>query len=116
MTDTMNEVLSGNIENLNIKKLFSGAIKGDELALSIIEESARVLGAGLSGIINLLNPEAIIFGGGVIDGGAGYIEIVGAEIRKRSFSTATENLRIVKAELGNNAGFIGAGLLGEHKL
>ncbi len=116
MTETMNEILSGDIENLNIKKLFTGAKKGDELALSIIEQSAKILGAGLSGIVNLLNPEAIIFGGGVIDGGAGYIEIVGAEIRRRSFPTATENLRIVKAELGNNAGFIGAGLLGEYKL
>jgi len=115
MTGTMNEILSGKIENLNIKKLFTGAKNGDELALSIIEQSARILGAGLSGIVNLLNPEAIIFGGGVIDGGAGYIEIVGAEIRGRSFRSATENLRIVKAELGNNAGFIGAALLGEYK-
>ncbi|MCP4703473.1 MAG: ROK family protein, partial [candidate division Zixibacteria bacterium] len=115
MTNTMKEILSDNIENLSIKKLFSGAKKGDEIALSIIDQSAKILGAGLSGIINLLNPEAIVFGGGVIDGGAGYIEIVGAEIRKRSFATATENLRIVKAELGNNAGFIGAGLLGEYK-
>jgi len=105
-----------NVMLTNIKKLFTAAKMGDELALSIIEQSAKILGAGLSGIVNLLNPEAIIFGGGVIDGGAGYIEIVGAEIRKRSFPTATENLRIVKAELGNNAGFIGAALLGEHKL
>lgn len=116
MTDTMNELLAGDINNLSIKKIFSGAKKGDELALSVVEQSAKILGAGLSGVVNLLNPEAIIFGGGVIDGGAGYIEIVGAEIRKRSFQTATENLRIVKAELGNNAGFIGAALLGEHKL
>lgn len=115
MTETMSKVLSGEIENLNIKKLFLGAKKGDELALSIVEKSAKILGAGLSGVVNLLNPEAIIFGGGVIDGGAGYIEIVGAEIRKRSFPTATENLRILRAELGNNAGFIGAALLGEHK-
>lgn len=116
MSEIMNEILSGEVKNLNIKKLFLGAKKGDKMALSIIEQSAKILGAGLSGIINLLNPEAIVFGGGVIDGGAGYIEIVGAEIRKRSFPTATENFRIVKAELGNNAGFIGAALLGEHKL
>lgn len=115
MSETMNEILSGDVKNLNIKKLFSAAKKGDELALSIVEESARVLGAGLSGVVNLLNPEAIVFGGGVIDGGAGYIEIVGAEIRKRSFPTATDNFRIVKAELGNDAGFVGAALLGEYK-
>ncbi len=116
MSETMNELLSGKIEFLNIKKLFAAAKKGDEMALSIIEESAKILGAGLSGVVNLLNPEAIIFGGGVIDGGAGYIEIVGAEIRRRSFKSATGNLRFIKAELGNDAGFIGAGILGENNL
>jgi glucokinase len=73
------------------------------------------MGAGLSGVINLINPEALILGGGIIDGGAGFIETVGAEIRRRAFPSATENLRILKAELGNDAGFIGAGLLGEYK-
>ncbi len=100
---------------MNIKKLFSAAKKGDEISLEVIEEIATILGAGLSGIVNLLNPEAIIFGGGIIDGGAGFIEVAGAEIRRRAFPSATENLRILKAELGNDAGFIGAGLLGEYR-
>jgi glucokinase len=111
----MQEVLSGNQDNLNIKKLFQAARKGDELALEVIDETARILGAGLSGVVNLLNPEALIFGGGVINGGAGLIETIGEEIRQRAYPSATENLRILKAELGNDAGFIGAGLLGEYK-
>lgn len=108
------EVLGGDIQNLNIKKLFMAAKKGDETALAVIEETATILGAGLSGVVNLLNPDALIFGGGIIDGGAGFIEAAGAEIRRRAFSSATESLRILKAELGNDAGFIGAGLLGEY--
>ncbi|MCX6826349.1 MAG: ROK family protein [candidate division Zixibacteria bacterium] len=115
LSPVFNEVLSGDIQNLNIKKLFAAAKKGDETALAVIEETAIILGAGLSGAVNLLNPEAIIFGGGIIDGGAGFIEAAGAEIRRRAFPSATENLRILKAELGNDAGFIGAGLLGEYK-
>lgn len=114
-SEILTEVLSGNIGNLNIKKLFVAATKGDELALGVIEETAAILGAGLSGVVNLLNPEAIIFGGGIVDAGAGFMETAGAEIRKRAFPSATENLRIMKAELGNDAGFIGAGLLGEYK-
>lgn len=115
MNEIWKELLSDNPENLNIRKLFAAARKNDEMALEVIEESAKILGAGLSGAVNLLNPEAIIFGGGIVDGGAGFIEIVGAEIRDRAFKTATENLRFLKAELGNDAGFIGAGLLGEYK-
>nr|MBN2277013.1 ROK family protein [candidate division Zixibacteria bacterium] len=115
ISDILQDVLNGEPKNLNIRKLFSAARKGDEIALSVIEETATILGAGLSGVINLLNPEALVLGGGIIDGGAGFIETVGAEIRRRAFGAATENLRILKAELGNDAGFIGAGLLGEYK-
>ncbi len=115
MSEILSDVLSDDIENLNIKKIFAAAKKGDQTALEVIEETARILGAGLSGAVNLLNPEAVILGGGIVDGGAGLVETVGDEIRKRAFPSATENLRILKAELGNDAGFIGAGLLGEYK-
>ena len=115
MSDVFSDVLNGNEDNLTIKKIFAAAKKGDETARKVIEESATILGAGLSGVINLINPEALILGGGIIEGGAGFIESVGAEIRRRAYLTATENLRVLKAELGNDAGFIGAGLLGEYK-
>ena len=115
MTPVMEEILAGDIENLNIKKIFAAARKHDEIAQQVLEETAVILGTGLAGAVNLLNPEAVIFGGGVIEGGAGFIEIIGAEIRKKAFKSATENLRILKAELGNDAGFMGAGLLGEYK-
>jgi glucokinase len=115
LSEEFNGILDGDLSNLNIKKLFMAARKSDPIALEIIDETATILGAGLSGIVNFLNPDAIIFGGGIIDGGAGFMEAAGAEIRRRAFSSATENLRILKAELGNDAGFIGAGLLGEYK-
>lgn len=115
MTDILKDVLKGNIENLNIKKLFAAARKEDPTALEVVSEAAAYMGAGLSGVVNLLNPEALIFGGGIVDGGAGFVEMVSAEIRKRAYPTATEKLKIIKAELGNDAGFIGAGLLGEYK-
>jgi glucokinase len=115
MSEILSQVLNGKMSNLNIKKLFTAAKKGDESALEVIDEAARTLGAGLSGAINLLNPEALILGGGIVEGGAGFIETVGEEIRNRAFPSAVENLRILKAELGNDAGFIGAAILGEYK-
>ncbi len=115
LTDELSEALNGDPENLTIKKMFAAAKKGDEISLGVIEKTARILGAGLSGVINLINPEALIIGGGIIEGGAGFMEIVAEEIRQRAFDSATENLRILKAELGNDAGFIGAGILGEYK-
>jgi len=114
-SDILKEIISDNVANLNIKRIFSAAKKNDPLALEVIEETARILGAGLAGVVNLLNPEAVVLGGGIVEGGAGFIEVVTEEIRRRAFQSATENLRVLKAELGNDAGFIGAGLLGEYK-
>ena len=113
LSDIFNDVLEGDIENLSIKRLFAAAKKGDSDALAVIAETAEYLGAGLAGAVNLINPEAVVIGGGVADGGAGFVEAVGAEIRKRAFGSATENLRVARATLGNDAGFIGAGILGE---
>ncbi len=107
------EVLESNIENLSIKRVFAAAKKGDPDAMAVITETAEHLGAGLASVVNLINPEIVVIGGGVADGGAGFVETVSAEIRKRAFGSATENLRVARATLGNDAGFIGAGILGE---
>lgn len=112
LTPIFKEVLEGDIENLTIKKLFSAAMKNDEIALEVISETAFYLGTGLAGIVNLLNPETVIIGGGITDGGAGFVEKVSTVVKEKAFSSAIEKLKIEKAHLGNQAGFIGAGLLG----
>ena len=106
------EILENDLENLTIKKLFAAVKKDDALAVAVIHQTAAYLGTGLAGIVNLLNPETVVIGGGITDGGGGFVEAVEAEIKKRAFSSATEKLKVVSAALGNDAGFIGAGLLG----
>ncbi|MCK4460922.1 MAG: ROK family protein [candidate division Zixibacteria bacterium] len=110
---TFESILEGNLENMTIKKLFAALKKGDSVAKETLNETAFYLGTGLAGVVNLLNPDTVVIGGGVADGGGGFHEMVGAEIKKRAFDSAVENLKVVKATLGNDAGFIGAGLLGE---
>ena len=113
LTPAFEAVLDKGIDDLNIKKIFMALKKGDSIALEVIEETADLLADGLAGIVNLLNPEIVVIGGGIADGGGGFVDAVSAGIRNRAFPTATENLRVARATLGNNAGFIGAGLLGE---
>lgn len=112
MTPIFTEILEGEIENLTIKKLFAAVKKGDETAIAIVEETGRYLGAGLAGIVNFLNPDVVVIGGGITDGGGNFLESTLAEIKRRAFSSAVEKLTVSKAALGNDAGFIGAGLLG----
>jgi glucokinase len=113
LTPIFNEVCSGDIEALSIKRIFTALRKGDEIARSAIMETARFLGIGLSGVVNLLNPEIVILGGGIADGGSEFVEAVASEIKKRSFKSAVDRLRVARATLGNDAGFIGAGILGD---
>jgi len=115
LTPGFDTVLNGNIEDLGIRKLFAAARKKDEVALGVIAESARFLSVGLAAAVNILNPNLVVIGGGVADGGAGFVEAVAIELRERVCDSAVESLRIVRAALGNNAGFVGASILGEER-
>jgi predicted NBD/HSP70 family sugar kinase len=55
----------------------------------------------------------IVVGGGIIDGSPEFLTMVSREIKKHAFDSAVKELKITRATLGNDAGFIGAGLLGE---
>lgn len=116
LTPAFEDVLNGDLDNLTIRKLFAALKKGDEVAREVLDETAQYLGYGLAGVVNLLNPEVVVLGGGIVDGGGGFMEDVATVIRTIAFDSAVEHLRIVKAKLGNDAGFIGAGLLGEESL
>ncbi len=108
----LKEILEGDLDNLNIRKLFAAHKKGDEVATQVLDETAVYIGIGLASVVNLLNPEIVVIGGGIADGGGHFLEAVFSEMKKHAFSSAVDGLSIVKASLGNNAGFIGAGLLG----
>lgn len=114
-TPVFDALLDGDLSKLTIKKLFTGLRKHDSVARETLDETAAYLGIGLAGVVNLLNPETVVIGGGVADGGGGFVEAVAKEIKERAFVSAVQDLRVVKATLGNDAGFIGAGLLGEIK-
>ncbi len=92
------------------------ASHGDPLAIGAFEDVGRNLGIGLSVIINLLNPEMIALGGGVMGAGDFLLRPARAEASKRAFRESYLSTRIVIAALGNDAGMIGAGLMACEKL
>jgi len=69
------------------------------------------LGIALSGVINMLNLDAVVIGGGVSDAGKVLFESVRKTIGLRAMSVQAERVKIFKARLGNDAGIIGAGFL-----
>ena len=66
------------------------------------------MAAGVVSIVNSLNPCILVFGGGVIEGIPELIPMVKNFIQNRALESSVEQLKILKAELGANAGVIGA--------
>ena len=65
----------------------------------------------MAGVVNLLNPERIIVGGGVADAGDLLLNPLTETLKKRAMKIAGETVEVVPAQLGNTAGVIGASLL-----
>jgi glucokinase len=91
--------------------IFEAERKGDVLAKEVVNQACAYLGAGIASAVNLLNPQVVVIGGGVSEGGASFIRRIEKEVKKRAFPSATKNLKVVRAKLGNDAGFIGAAML-----
>ena len=96
--------------NITSKEISRKAKNHDEDALKALAIAGRYLGIGLSIIINLMNPEKILLGGGVMEAGNLLLRPALGEADKRSFKGSFECCRIERASLGNKAGFIGSAL------
>jgi glucokinase len=97
-----------NITPIELYKLFK---KQNRAAVKTIEENTDYLGVGLGSLINVLNPQAVVIGGGFADSGREYIDILKKSIKTYAIRSAFSKLKILKAKLGNDAGFVGASLL-----
>ena len=69
------------------------------------------LGIGLASVVNLLNPERIVIGGGVADAGEILFEPLKKTLKHRAMPIQSDAVEVVPAKLGNTAGLIGASLL-----
>lgn len=90
------------------------AKQGDVVAKKIFEIIGNYIGIGLASVVNLLNPEKIVIGGGVADAGDLLFEPIKETLKKRSMPIQGAAVEVVHAELGNTAGVIGASLLIEN--
>ena len=84
---------------------------GDPVAKRIFEIIGYRIGMGLTSVINLLNPERVIIGGGVAECGDLLLEPIRRTVKARAMKVAGETVEIVPAQLGNSAGVIGASML-----
>ncbi len=87
------------------------AQNGDEVAISVLEETGRWLGIGLAGFVNVFNPEIVVVGGGAMAAGELILESARREVRLRARPPSRDLAEIRQATLGPRSGVLGAAAL-----
>ena len=103
---TSDETSLRGIDNLTAKDVFDAAKAGDKIALGLVDEVCQILGATLSNIACVVNPEIIVIGGGVSKAGDILIETIRKHFVESSFH-ACRDTKFALASLGNDAGMYG---------
>jgi glucokinase len=87
------------------------ALGGDEVSRMVIGQIGRLLGIGLANFANIFNPEVIVVGGGAMAAGDLLLEPARAEMMARALRPNRDQVRVVAARFGSDAGMLGAGVL-----
>jgi glucokinase len=103
--------VQGDLDRVNATVVDQAQARGDPYARALWEEVADLLGNALATVVTLLNPKAVILGGGVILGCPELHRLVRACFDERVSKSAAVGLGIERAFLGDDAGVIGAALL-----
>jgi glucokinase len=86
------------------------AEEGHQEARAIVVSAGEALGSAIAGLVNMLDPAAVILGGGLGLSGGLYRNVLEATLRRFIWSDSHRNLDVRLAMLGNDAGWIGAAL------
>ncbi|MGC8644089.1 MAG: ROK family protein [Isosphaeraceae bacterium] len=96
------------VDHLTSRAIDEAANAGDPLARRLMRETARYLAVGAVCLMHTIDPDVVLFSGGMIAAGPPFLENIRADIKLMAFPTLSRNIRIDYAELGGDAGFIGA--------
>lgn len=108
MSTTMTELALSDPRRITARLVAEAAAQGDEIARQVLSEAMDYLGLGIANLVNILNPELIVIGGGLANIGEALLGPVRRAIEQHAFFSLAQTVRVVKAELGDDAGALGA--------
>ncbi|MBN2899526.1 MAG: ROK family protein [Clostridia bacterium] len=107
------DLVEGDLECVTGKTVFDAREQGDLVAAAVVEEYIGYLAVGLANIVNAFQPEVITIGGGISHQGDWLMAALQEKVDTQVFGRfGDKQTRIKRAQLGNDAGIIGAALLG----
>ncbi len=104
----MADMAKGDPRRITAKLVAEAASQGDAEAQHILSEAMNYLGIGMANLANLFNPQLIVIGGGLTNIGETLFEPVRRAIHRHAFTSAAQAVRVARAELGDDAGVMGA--------
>lgn len=107
-TTTMRDLTEGQPDQMNLDKVLQAAESGDQLARELVEHSAMQLGIRIAYLVNLLNPEVVVIGGGIERAGSLLLEPVWRSVKKYAYEEPASLVDVLPAQLGENAVALGA--------
>ncbi|MGA9769629.1 MAG: ROK family protein [Blastocatellia bacterium] len=114
---SVRDLLKKDTDSLSGNDLRKAYDAGDELVIKTLHRAAKFIGIGIGSLVNLLAPEIVVLGGGVIEAMTDdFLARIDRSTRRVALDFATKDLKIVRAELGDDAGVIGAAMLAREAL
>lgn len=101
-------LVNGDLSAITPEVISKAALRGDRLSINFWNTVGKRIGVTLAGIVNLLNPERIIIGGGIADAGEPLFRSIRKTVNERALPVPKKAVKILKSKLGNDAGVIGA--------
>ena len=105
---SISDRVDGDLSRVSAETVSAAVLDDDAFAIEVMAETGRMLGAGLAGLVNVLNPDRIVVVGGVARAGESLFAPLRDEIRRRAFANLAQVCAVVPGALGGNAGVIGA--------
>ncbi|RJP62789.1 MAG: ROK family transcriptional regulator [Ignavibacteriales bacterium] len=104
------------LNDIDSTSVLEAASQGDQFSIELIEEAGKYLGQGIGILINILNPDKIILGGGIANAARYLIDSITSTALKQSLVHLNKNVKFVPSELGWKAGALGVAMLAARDL
>lgn len=107
------KLVNGTLDNVNGRTAFDAMRAGDPVGKKIVDTYIAYLGCGIANVINTFQPDILCIGGGISNEGETLLAPLREYVKSQIFTIyAKKQTKICRAQLGNDAGIIGAALLG----
>ncbi len=110
-------IVEGDISKVNGRTAFDAMRAGDPIGKEIVDEYIKYLSIGLIDMVNIFQPDILCIGGGICNEGETLLGPVREYVYEQQYAMySSKKVTIVRAQLGNDAGIIGAAMLGKQEL